>query len=264
MRSSSIFGNVLLGFAIVVLFVSTFIIYNTFAILVGQRTQQLGLLRSVGASANQIRFMVLFESVIIGIVASILGLFGGLGVAWLLKQLFSTGGNAFPDGPLELQPRTIVVVIIVGLVVTVASALIPALRASRVAPLEAVRGGGRKERSMTFRLIAGAVVLLPGLAALGIGMFGDVDDTAARLSLIGLGAALTFIGVSMLSALFAGQSGRRDRTATVHPDRVVLRRRDPDRPRRVDGAVDPQSRRSWRSRPTTSCPRASCGWWRLR
>jgi ABC-type antimicrobial peptide transport system permease subunit len=200
-----IFGNVLLGFAIVVLFVSTFIIYNTFAILVGQRTQQLGLLRSVGASAGQIRFMVLFESVIIGIVASIIGLFGGLGVAWLLKQLFSTGGNSFPDGPLELQTRTIIVVVVVGLLVTVLSALIPAIRASRVAPLEAVRDGGRKERSMRFRLIAGAVVLLPGLIALGIGMFGNVDDTAGRLGLIGIGAALTFIGVSMLSALFAGE-----------------------------------------------------------
>ncbi|MGI9611302.1 MAG: FtsX-like permease family protein [Acidimicrobiales bacterium] len=202
----SIFGNVLLGFAIVVLFVSTFIIYNTFAILVGQRTQQLGLLRSVGASAGQIRFMVLFESLIIGIIASIIGLFGGLGVAWLLKQLFSTGGNSFPDGPLELRPRTIIVVLVVGLFVTVASALIPAFRASRVAPLEAVRDGGKKERSMRFRLIAGAVVLLPGLAALALGMFGDVDDTTGRLSLIGLGAALTFIGVSMLSALFAGQA----------------------------------------------------------
>ena len=201
-----IFGNVLLGFAVVVLFVSTFIIYNTFAILVGQRTQQLGLLRSVGASAQQIRFMVLFESVIIGIIASVIGLFGGLGVAWLLKQLFSTGGNAFPDGPLELQPRTIVVVIAVGLVVTVLSALIPAFRAAKVSPLEAVRDGGKKERSMRFRLIAGAVVLVPGLLALGLGMFGDISDTASRLSLIGLGAAFTFIGVSMLSALFAGQA----------------------------------------------------------
>ncbi|MDH3679503.1 MAG: ABC transporter permease, partial [Acidimicrobiia bacterium] len=204
----SIFGNVLLGFAVVVLFVSTFIIYNTFAILVGQRTQQLGLLRSVGASSVQIRFMVLFESVIIGIVASAVGLFGGLGVAWLLKRLFSTGGSSFPDGPLELLPRTIIVVVVVGLLVTVLSALVPALRASRVSPLEAVRDGGRKERTMTFRLIAGSLVLLPGLTALGLGMFGNIEDTAARLSSIGLGAALTFIGVSMLSALFAGQAAQ--------------------------------------------------------
>ena len=93
-----IFGNILLGFAVVVLFVSTFIIYNTFAILVGQRTRQLGLLRSIGASGTQIRIMVLLESVIIGLIASVVGLFGGLGVAWLLKKLFSSGGDHF--GPI--------------------------------------------------------------------------------------------------------------------------------------------------------------------
>jgi len=169
-----------------------------------QRTRQLGLLRSIGASGSQVRFLVLFESVIIGVVASVIGLFGGIGVAWLLKQLFSTGGNSFPDGPLELRPRTIAVVVIVGLVVTVLSALIPAIRASRVAPLEAVRDGGVKQRSMRFRLTAGSIVLLPGMLALGIGMFGNVESTAGRLSLIGIGAGLTFIGVSMLSALFAG------------------------------------------------------------
>jgi len=199
-----IFGNVLLGFAVVVLFVSIFIIYNTFAILVGQRTKQLGLLRSIGASGVQIRLMVLIEALIIGIFASIAGLFGGIGVAWLLKQLFSTGGGAFPDGPLQILPRTIVVVVAVGLIVTLASALLPAFRASRVSPLEAVRDGGRKERSLRFRIIAGAAVLIPGLAALFFGMFGEIDGTAPRLASIGVGAALTFIGVAMLSALFAG------------------------------------------------------------
>ncbi|MCP4087602.1 MAG: FtsX-like permease family protein [Actinomycetia bacterium] len=199
-----IFGNILLGFAIVVLFVSTFIIYNTFAILVGQRTQQLGLLRSIGASAGQIRLMMLIESVIIGLIASIAGLFGGLGVAALLKKLFSTGGGEFPDGPLQILPRTVIVVVLVGMIVTVVSALLPAFRASRVAPLEAIRTGGQKERSTRFRVVAGTVVLAPGLIALGLGMFAGVGGTATRLTLIGVGAALTFIGVSMVSALFAG------------------------------------------------------------
>ncbi len=201
-----IFGNILLSFAFVVLFVSIFIIYNTFAILVGQRTKQLGLLRSIGASGGQIRFMVLIEALIIGIFASIVGLFGGIGVAWLLKLLFSAGGNSFPDGPLEIRLRTVIVVVAVGLFVTLISAIIPAFRASRVSPLEAVRDGGRKERSVSFRLVAGAVVLIPGLVLLALGMFGDVDGTAARLAAIGIGAALTFIGVSMMSALFAGRA----------------------------------------------------------
>ena len=150
--------------------------------------------------------MVLIEALIIGILASIIGLFGGIGVAWLLKQLFSTGGGSFPDGPLQIQPRTVVVVVIVGLVVTVMSAILPAIRASRVSPLEAVRDGGQRERSMRFRILAGAAVLVPGLAALFFGMFGDIDGTTPRLTAIGVGAALTFLGVAMLSALFAGRA----------------------------------------------------------
>ena len=200
----NIFGNVLLGFAVVVLFVSTFIIHNTFATLVGQRTRQYGLLRSIGASAKQIRGMVMLEAGFVGVFASILGLLGGLGVAALLKQLFSSGGAEFPDGPLEIRTRTIIVVVIVGMVVTLVSALLPALKASRVAPLEAFRNGGARQRSLRFRLTIGAAVTVPGAVLLGLGMFGDAGSTSATLSLVGVGGALTFIGVSMLSALFAG------------------------------------------------------------
>ncbi|NCW48413.1 MAG: ABC transporter permease, partial [Actinobacteria bacterium] len=164
-----IFGNVLLGFAVVVLFVSTFIIHNTFATLVGQRTRQYGLLRSIGASAKQIRGMVMLEAGFVGVFASILGLLGGLGVAALLKQLFSSGGAEFPDGPLEIRTRTIVVVVIVGMVVTLVSALLPALKASRVAPLEAFRNGGARQRSLRFRLTIGAAVTVPGAVLLGLG-----------------------------------------------------------------------------------------------
>ena len=198
------FGTALLIFAFIVLFVSIFIIYNTFAILVGQRTRQFGLLRSIGASSRQISVMVLVESMIIGAIASVIGLFGGIGVAALLKQLFSTAGGELPDGPLEIKPRTIVVVVVVGLLVTVGSALLPAFRAARVSPLEAVRDGGRKERSLRFRLISAAVVLLPGIGLLLFGMFGSIDGTTRRLVIIGIGAALSFIGASMASVLFAG------------------------------------------------------------
>lgn len=199
-----IFGYILLGFAGVVLFVSTFIIRNTFAILVGQRTRQLGLLRSIGASAGQIRQMVLFEAVVIGLLASAIGLVGGIGVAAVLKWLFSQGGGGFPDGPTQILPRTIVVVVLVGLVVTVGSALIPALRAAKVSPLEAIRDGGSKTSSTHFRIFAGAAVLVPGLILLFSGMFLGIESTSLRLTCIGSGAALTFVGVAMLSGLFAG------------------------------------------------------------
>ena len=200
-----IFGNILLVFAFVTLFVSIFIIYNTFAILVSQRTKQMGLLRAIGASSSQVRFMVLLESLVIGIVASIIGLVAGLGVAAALKWLFSQGGGSFPEGPLELQTRTIVVVMIVGVLVTVLSAIIPAFKASRVSPLEAIADVGAGERSMRFRIIAGAIVLLPGLVLLGLGLAGTSGSTSGVLALLGFGSVLTFIGVAMLSALFAGK-----------------------------------------------------------
>lgn len=199
-----IFGNILLGFALVTLFVSIFIIYNTFAILVSQRTRQLGLLRCIGATGAQIRAMVLIEAVVVGLVASVIGLFGGLGVASALKYLLSLGGGEFPDGPLELRPRTIVIVFIVGTLVTVVSALLPALRAARISPMEALRDGNERRRSLRFRIIAGAGVLLPGLALLGLGFAGTGGTTTAVLSFLGFGSVLTFVGVAMLSALFAG------------------------------------------------------------
>lgn len=199
-----IFGNVLLGFAVVVLFVSTFIIYNTFATLVGQRTRQYALLRSIGASARQIRSMVVWEAGLVGIAASAIGLFGGLGIAAGLKALFAAAGGDFPDGPLQIQLRTVIVVVLVGLGVTLVSALAPAIRASRVSPLEAFRSGGRPPRSLSFRLITGGIVFVPGVAMLGVGMFGNPGSTSSTLALMGAGGALLFIGTSMLSASFAG------------------------------------------------------------
>lgn len=200
----TVFGNILLGFALVTLFVSIFIIYNTFAILVSQRKKQMGLLRAIGASGSQVRTMVLLESLVIGIVASIVGLFAGIGVAAGLKWIFSQGGGAFPDGPLEIQTRTIIVVMVVGVFVTVASAIAPAFRASRISPLEALHDTGASERSMRFRIITGSMVLVPGIILLTLGLLGTSGSTTGVLTFLGLGSVLTFIGVAMLSALFAG------------------------------------------------------------
>ncbi len=201
--SLSILGNILLGFAGVILFVSIFIIYNTFAILVSQRTKQTGLLRAIGASSNQVLSMVLLEAIVVGLVASIVGLFGGLGIAKLLLNLFTSGGS-FDTGPLELKPRTIMVVILVGLVVTVISAILPALRAARVSPLEALYDTHSDQRSLRSRIIAGSAVLVPGIIVLALGLAGTTGTTSGILTLLGVGSVLTFIGVAMLSALFAG------------------------------------------------------------
>jgi len=204
-----IIGYVLLGFAVVVLFVSIFIIYNTFAILIGQRIRQFGLLRSVGATGTQLRVIVLIESVVIGILAAILGLLGGIVIAWLLKQLFAAAaGGQFPDGPIIFAPRTIIVVSIVGILVTVLSAIIPAWRAARIPPLAALQGANLDNASRGRRLTIGLLVLLPGLGMLLFGLFGSFDGVAPRLGLLGIGAALSFIGVALMSVLFASAASR--------------------------------------------------------
>jgi len=203
-----IFGFVLLGFAIVVLFVSIFIIYNTFAILIGQRIRQFGLLRSIGTTGRQITTMVMIEALIIGILASIIGLFGGVGVASALKWLFSQGGGAFPDGPVIFKARTIIVVFILGVGVTLASAVLPAFVAQRIPALAALRdGASAKESSRRRRIIIGGIVLAVGILLTLQGLFADLDTTP-RLSALGLGAALLFIGVAMMSVLFASAATR--------------------------------------------------------
>jgi len=204
-----IIGNVLLGFAIVVLFVSIFIIYNTFAILISQRIRQFGLLRSVGATGRQLTRMVLIEALLIGVVASIIGLFGGIAIAQGLKWLFSLGGGQFPDGPLLFKPRTIIVVFVLGIGVTLLSAVTPARLAQRIPALAALREGaaaGRSE-SRTRRILIGGIITAGGIGLTLLGLFGTLD-TVPRLAALGVGAALLFIGVAMISVLFASATSR--------------------------------------------------------
>lgn len=202
----SIFGNILLGFAIVVLFVSTFIIYNTFAILISQRIRQLGLLRAIGATGSQLTKMVLGEAVVMGVLASILGLFGGVGIAYILRALFDATGGGIPSGPILFKARTIIVVFVLGIGVTVISALLPARLANRISPLEAMQDGllpasGSRSR----RIIFGSVVTLIAFGLVGYGLFSNAELTP-RLSALGIGSALLFVGMSLLSVLFASIS----------------------------------------------------------
>lgn len=202
-----VFGNILLGFAIVVLFVSIFIIYNTFAILIGQRIRQFGLLRSIGMTGSQLRMMVLVEALVIGVLASVIGLFGGVVIAQFLDWLFSQAGDGggFPDGPIQFRTRTIVVVFALGVGVTLLSALLPAFIAQRIPALAALRDGSAAlVGSRSRRIALGATAFIAGLGLLGFGLFGSLD-VAPRLYLLGAGAALLFIGTAALSMLIAAQ-----------------------------------------------------------
>jgi putative ABC transport system permease protein len=197
-----IFRNFLLAFAVVALFVGSFIIFNAFKITVAQRTRQLGLLRAVGASAGQVVGSVLLEAALIGLAASIIGVAFGIAFAALLRAGFNAIGFSLPPTTLQIEPRSVVAGLIVGLVVTFVAAVVPAWKASRVPPIAAMRdvhvAGSPRAR------LAVAI----GLTALGVGLvlFGllaPLGGLAQRFTFIGLGALLLFVGAAMLTQYIA-------------------------------------------------------------
>jgi putative ABC transport system permease protein len=190
----------LLVFAFVALFVGAFIIFNTFNIIVTQRTRELALLRALGARRRQVMASVVVESAVVGLLASAVGALAGLGLALGLKQLFGALGLDLPATGLVVLPRTIVVALAVGTLVTMAASVGPARRASRVAPLQALRESSAPSASLRRRAVVGSILVAGGLAALGIGLFGDVANAAL---VVGVGAQLTFVGVAVVSPLFA-------------------------------------------------------------
>jgi putative ABC transport system permease protein len=200
----SIFGNVLLAFALVAVFVSTFIISNTFNILLGQRVRQLALLRALGASSAQVRFSTLLESLIIGVMASVLGLAGGVLLAFGLRGLMNSLGFGLPSFDIILSTRTIVAAVIVGIGVTLVASLSPARRAANVPPIAAMRAGFRfGSGEGTRRTIIAIILSVLGVAAVGYGVFGS---GALSLVSLGLGAVLIFVAVAMYAPLFSSPS----------------------------------------------------------
>ncbi|MBI3649293.1 MAG: FtsX-like permease family protein [Actinobacteria bacterium] len=190
----------LLVFGFVALFVGAFIIFNTFNIVVTQRTRELALFRALGASRRQVTTSVLAESAMVGLVASAVGVVVGMGLAAALKIAVGRGGLELPPTSLVVEPRTVIVSLLVGTAITVAAAVAPARRASRVAPLEALRESSAPSASLRRRVIVGGLVTAGGLGALAGGLFGNLPNPAA---VVGAGAGLTFIGVAVLSPLVA-------------------------------------------------------------
>jgi putative ABC transport system permease protein len=186
-----IFKTALLVFAVISLFVGAFIIVNTFSILVAQRTRELALLRALGASRRQVMTSVVIEAAVVGLVASAVGVAVGILIAVGLQSLLGAFGIDLPSTGTVIRPRTIVVAMLTGTVVTVIATLGPARRASRVPPMAALTGAATDQvGSLTRRSITGLVVLVLGAALLTYGPFGG-----GGIALVGLGAALTFEGV---------------------------------------------------------------------
>ncbi len=200
----SIIGNILLGFALVAVFVSTFIISNTFNILLGQRVRQLALLRALGASARQIKFGAVLEALIVGVLASLLGLGGGVLLAMGLAALMDAMGFGLPSIDLIIAPRTIVIAVVVGIGVTLMASLSPARRAARVPPVAAMRAGFRfGSGEGTRRTVIAIILSVFGTAAIAYGLFGGSDNTGLLFLALGAGAVLVFVAVSMFAPLFS-------------------------------------------------------------
>ena len=186
-----------LGFAGIALFVGAFVIWNTFTIMVGQRTRELALTRALGASAGQVFRSVLAEAAIIAAVASAAGAGLGLGLARGLAALLSAFGFSLPISGLVLPAAELAVAIGTGIAITVIASLAPAYRATRVAPVQAMRDPAPEPtRFPAGRLISGLAVTTAGLAALLGGILGG-----RGIVLTGAGAAGCFIGVTVLAPL---------------------------------------------------------------
>jgi putative ABC transport system permease protein len=195
------FSTFLLIFALISLFVGSFIIYNTFSIIVAQRTKELAMLRAIGAGRRQVVRSVLLEALIVGTVASLIGLVVGIAFSGVLKGLLAAFGLDIPSTGTVITPVAMIASFLTGLIVTLASAYFPARRAARVAPVAALRDVA-VDRSSTSarRIVIGAVVLVVGTASLLIGLFADLPN---RVALVGLGALLMFIGVAILGPILA-------------------------------------------------------------
>ena len=200
----SIFGTGLLVFALITALVAAFVINNIYNISISQRLRELALMRAVGASGAQVRRLVLMEAILVSVVATVLGMFGGLAVAKGLIEAFNAAGGGFPPTPLVFQVRTGVVAAIVGIGVSVISVLLPALRASRIPPVAAMRPEiGFSALSLGRRLIRGVVLAVVGLVVFLLGLFLRPGSGAQWGLLTGFGAILVIFGVTTLSSVIA-------------------------------------------------------------
>ncbi|HEU5489813.1 MAG TPA: FtsX-like permease family protein, partial [Gaiellaceae bacterium] len=192
----------LLAFGGIALFVGSFVIANSLSITIAQRTRELATLRTIGASRRQILTSIVVESLIVGVVASVIGLFLGLLLARGLFSLFDAVGFTLPNTGLVFETRTIVVALLAGILVTLLASLRPAMRATRVPPIAAVREGATLPpgRFARFRWIGAVLMTVAGFAALLYGLFGSGLDTTQILIWMGLGALLIFLGVALFSS----------------------------------------------------------------
>lgn len=198
----------LLVFAGISLLVGGFVVYNAFQVVLAQRTRELGLLRVLGATRGNILNMVIFEAALLGFVMSIAGIPVGYLVAWAARATLNAVGSAIPTTTLVIEPRTAGVALVVGTVVALGSALIPARRANRVSPMAALRDQPELAVSRPWVWVLGAVMVTASLITLGWAGFaarsGEVfaGETEALVP-VGIGALGLFLGLVLAARVLA-------------------------------------------------------------
>ncbi|MQS12517.1 ABC transporter permease [Streptomyces kaniharaensis] len=193
----------MLGFAGISLLVGGFLIINTFSMLVAQRTREIGLLRAVGGSRGQVNGSVLVEALILGVLGSTLGIGAGVGLAVGLIKLMNAVGMDLNAGDLQIGTNVPIAAYAVGILITVAAAWIPARRASRIAPIAALRDHGTpaEARSNIVRTIIGLVLTAGGAGLLVLAA--EAEKAATGGQYLGLGVLLTLVGFVVLGPLLA-------------------------------------------------------------
>ena len=206
---NSFLTPMLLAFAGVSVFVGAFIIFNAFSITVAQRRREFAMLRALGASRRQVLASVVAEAVTLGVLASAAGILAGLGVAKGINGLFKLLGADIPTAGIALEPRTLLIAVLVGVGVTLVSALAPAMRATRVPPVAAMQEGASlpPTRFAKFSTAIAIAVAALGSASIAWGMLSD-GATTARLLSMGLGALLLFIAIAMLAKFIVRPASR--------------------------------------------------------
>ncbi len=190
-------------FAGVSLFIGSFLVVNTFTMLIARRTREIALLRAVGATRRQVVRSLLAEALLVGLAASAAGFVLGLGIAGLLPGLLSTDGDRFPEGPLVIGPRPVAAALFVGVGVTALAAWLPARRAARIAPVEALRAAERPATRSRLRPVAGAGLLLLGAGAL-VALAGHAEDASeANLRHAMLACGALVVGLVTLAPTLA-------------------------------------------------------------
>lgn len=198
-----IFERFLLIFTLIALLVASFSIYNTFSVILAQRTRESALLRAIGASRRQVLSAMAFEAVIIGVISSVLGVLAGILLASGLKSALDAAGFGLPSGAVEIKPNSIIIAFVVGLVVTILASLVPSLRASGVPPLAAIREVAvDRASSSRSRAIIGTVFGVIGVLLVFVAGFGRGQIAAAIF-----GSLLCLVAMVVLGPLAAKPAG---------------------------------------------------------